>query len=76
MKSKEIRNKSVESLRELLKERRERLRDLRFALSGGKVKNVREIREVKRDIARISTIIKEKENDIKKDVVIKEKNIN
>jgi len=52
------------------------LRDLRFALSGGKVKNVREIREVKRDIARISTIIKEKENDIKKDVVIKEKNIN
>lgn len=73
MKSKEIRNKSVESLRELLKERRERLRDLRFALSGGKVKNVREIREVKRDIARISTIIKEKENDIKKDVVIKEK---
>ena len=66
MKPKEVRNKSIDVLRELLKEKRERLRDLRFSLAGGKVKNVREIREIKRDIARILTIIKEKAKEHKK----------
>jgi len=66
MKPKEVRSKSIDVLRELLKEKRERLRDLRFSLAGGKVKNVREIREIKRDIARILTIIKEKAKEHKK----------
>ena len=66
MKPKEVRSKSIDVLRELLKEKRERLRDLRFSLAGGKVKNVREIREIKRDIAKILTIIKEKAKEHKK----------
>lgn len=40
-----------------LADKRENLRRLRFDLSSGKVKNVRQIRETKKDIARILTLI-------------------
>ena len=39
---------------------RERLRQLRFDLMAGKVKNVREIRAIKKDIARLLTLLKQK----------------
>ena len=42
----------------VLKEKKERLRQLRFDLVAGKVKNVKETRTIKKDIARIETIIK------------------
>ncbi|MCD6500531.1 50S ribosomal protein L29 [bacterium] len=45
-------------LQRTLQELREKLRKLRFDLAAGKVKNVREIRETKKDIARIETILK------------------
>jgi len=61
MRAKEIRQKTIEDLRKLEKELREKLRGLRFDLASGKVKNVREIREIKKDIARILTVIREKE---------------
>jgi len=61
MKAKELRQKTIEDLRKLERELRERLRGLRFDLASGKVKNVRELREVKKDIARILTVIREKE---------------
>jgi len=57
MKSQEMRKKSKTQLQKLLSERREDLRSLRFALVSGKLKNVREIRETKKDIARILTIM-------------------
>jgi len=44
-------------LQKILLEKRERLRNLRFDLAAGKVKNIKEIREVKKDIARILTIL-------------------
>ncbi len=44
-------------LLKVLADDREKLRQFRFDLSAGKVKNVREIREVKKDIARIKTLI-------------------
>jgi large subunit ribosomal protein L29 len=59
MKAAELRKKSKEELKKILKEKRERLQKLRFDLSLGKLKNVREIRQTKKDIARILTIIKE-----------------
>jgi large subunit ribosomal protein L29 len=59
MKAAELRKKSKEELEKILKEKRERLQKLRFDLSLGKLKNVREIRQTKKDIARILTIIKE-----------------
>ena len=47
-------------LQRILREKREKLRELRFNLAAGKVKNVSEIRETKKDIARILTILKQK----------------
>lgn len=60
MKIKELRQKSKEGLEKEAKEKRERLRALRFDLAAGKVKNVREIRQIKKDVARILTLLKEK----------------
>jgi large subunit ribosomal protein L29 len=59
MKITELRQKSKSELQKLLQDSRERLRQLRFDLASGKVKNVREIRELKKDIARILTLLKE-----------------
>ena len=59
MKASELRQKPKEELQKLLSEKGERLRNLMFDLASGKVKNVREIREIKKDIAKILTIINE-----------------
>lgn len=58
MKAKELKQKSKKELEKLLLSDREKLRQLKFDLSAGKVKNVREIRKIKKDIARILTILK------------------
>jgi len=60
MKVREIRQKSEKELQKLLQDSREKLRQLRFDLASGKVKNVREIRQIRKDIARILTILKTK----------------
>lgn len=60
MNIKELKNRSQPELKNILEENREKLRQLRFDLASGKVKNVREIRKTKKDIARISTLIKTK----------------
>lgn len=62
MKITEIKQKPKKELRRILHESQEKLRQLRFDLSAGKVKNVREIRKIKKDIARILTIICQKDN--------------
>ncbi|OIO45735.1 MAG: 50S ribosomal protein L29 [Candidatus Nealsonbacteria bacterium CG_4_10_14_0_8_um_filter_35_10] len=58
MKTEELKKKSKTDLEKLLKEKGERLRTLRFGLASGKIKNTREIRETKKDIARILTVIR------------------
>ena len=63
MKAKELKQKSEKELQRLLQEDREKLRQLRFDLSAGKVKNVREIRKIKKDIARIMTVLGSKNNN-------------
>ena len=70
MKIKEVEKKSEKELSQLLGEKRERLRQLRFTLATGKVKNFREIRSVRKDIARILTVMssKNKEKSIKKNL--------
>ena len=55
---KEIKLKSLAELKSLLAEMREKLRDLRFKLAQDSHKDVREIRGVKKTIARILTLIK------------------
>ncbi len=57
MKASELMPKSLGELQKMLAEYREQLRQLRFDLAAGKVKNIRKIRELKKDIARILTVI-------------------
>lgn len=59
MKIKELRQKNKAELEKELQDNRERLRQLRFDLASGKVKNVREIRRIKKEIARILTLLKQ-----------------
>lgn len=60
MKAKELRERSVKQLQELLFEKRKRLEKLNLDLVLGKLKNYKEINQTKKDIARILTILKEK----------------
>jgi large subunit ribosomal protein L29 len=60
MKAKDLRKKKKEELENLLKEKREKLAKLKLDLSLGKLKNVKEIKETKKDIAKILTVLKEK----------------
>lgn len=59
MKIQELKLKPKAELQKMLVEEREKLRQLRFDLVSGKVKNVRQIREIKKDIARILTLLKQ-----------------
>ena len=61
MKIQELRPKSVKELQKILGENQDRLRDLRFRISQKQVKNIREIRVVKRTIARILMLLKTKQ---------------
>ncbi|MBI2038429.1 MAG: 50S ribosomal protein L29 [Candidatus Nealsonbacteria bacterium] len=58
MKASELKQKSKGELAKILQDDREKLQQLRFDLSAGKVKNVREIRQTKKNIARILTLLK------------------
>ena len=60
MKIKELQQKSQSELQHILIENREKLRQLRFDLASGKVKNVREIRKARKEIAQALTILKQK----------------
>lgn len=59
MKISELRSKTGNELDKFLQENRERLRLLRFDLASGKIKNVREIRRIKKDIAKALTLLKQ-----------------
>ena len=52
---KELKQKSPVELQRLLQEKREQLRDRRFKVAQGQQKDVRELRELKHDIARLLT---------------------
>ena len=60
MKLSDLRQRTESELKKTIEENREKLRDLRFNLASGKVKNVREIRKLRKEIARIITLLKEK----------------
>ncbi len=62
MRAKEIREMSNDALMKLLVERRDDIVNFRLQLATGVVENCRRAREARRDIARIKTIIKERES--------------
>ncbi|MBU4285233.1 50S ribosomal protein L29 [Patescibacteria group bacterium] len=59
MKTKEFKQKTDKELKETLIHLRDNLRELRFNLASGKVKNINEIHRNRRDIARILTLLKQ-----------------
>jgi large subunit ribosomal protein L29 len=59
MKSLELRQKTENELKQILEDRQKALADLKFALASGKVKNIKEVRQARRDIARILTVLQE-----------------
>ena len=62
MKPNEIRDLSAEDIAAQVDELREELLDLRFQAAVGQASNPRRIREAKREIARLLTVAREKEN--------------
>ncbi|HDQ22570.1 MAG TPA: 50S ribosomal protein L29 [Candidatus Uhrbacteria bacterium] len=61
---KELKLKSVSELQRLLAASREKMRDLKFKVSQNQLKNIREIRQIRKKISRILTILKEKQASI------------
>jgi large subunit ribosomal protein L29 len=60
MKAKEFRDRSDDELRKSLSDLEEQLFKLRFQKSTGQIENPIKIREVRRDIARVKTVINER----------------
>ncbi len=61
MKASELRELTMDELREKYRELKEELFNLRFQKAVGQLGNPMRIREVKRTIARIKTVMREKE---------------
>lgn len=62
MKKIALTGKTDADLRELLKEKREHIRSLRFGIAGSKTRNVKEGRTTKKDVARILTELQKRAN--------------
>ena len=62
MKTLELRKKDKKELEKTVETLRKKLSDFRFKFSSGKLKNVKEINNSKKEVARILTIIKEKKD--------------
>lgn len=65
MKVQELRRKDKKELEKMIYDLRKKLSDLRFKFSSNKLKNVKEISNSKKEIARILTIIRS-EGEMKK----------
>ncbi len=60
MEIKELRLKESSELNQVLADARKNLDSLKFKVSQGQLKNIREMRVIKKDIAKILTALKEK----------------
>ena len=63
MKPKELREKTLQELEQKLQSLKEELFNLRYQGKTGRLEKSSFIRSIKRDIARINTIAKEKEDE-------------
>jgi large subunit ribosomal protein L29 len=61
MKAEELRDLSAEALAGKANELQEELFNLRFQLATGQIENVSRIRTIRRDLARVKTIQRERE---------------
>ena len=56
----DTKSKTKEELMTLVKDKREALKNFRFGVSGSRVKNVKEARTTRKEIARALTFLKQK----------------
>ncbi len=61
MKILEIRDLNIEQIKKLIAEKQSQAVKLKFDIAARQLKNHREYRELKKDVARAMTILKEKE---------------
>ncbi|NLJ73431.1 MAG: 50S ribosomal protein L29 [Firmicutes bacterium] len=66
MKAKEVRELSTSELEQKLEELKEELFNLRFQLATGQLDNPMRIREVRKNIARVKTVMRERVLDIQR----------
>ena len=66
MKASEMRDMTLDELRSQIKEAQERLMNLRMSVAVGRLDNPSSIRHLKRDIARLKTVLREHELNIRK----------
>tara|TARA_B100001964_G_scaffold202768_1_gene231332 strand:- start:157 stop:342 length:186 start_codon:yes stop_codon:yes gene_type:complete len=59
MKIKDLKKLEIKDLNEKLTKLRNKSRELRFSIANNQLKNVRELRVVKKDIAKILTVLNE-----------------
>jgi large subunit ribosomal protein L29 len=64
MKAKELRDKSVNELNQSVVDLKTELFNLRFQLATGELDNPMRINKVKKDIARVKTILRERELNV------------
>ena len=62
LKANELRDMNIQDLKDKLLSQKKELFNLRFQLATGQLENQIQIRNVRRDIARINTIITEKQS--------------
>jgi len=60
IKAKELKQKSQDELKMMLKENREKVRSLRFDLASKKLKKTNELGEVRKSTAQILTVLNKK----------------
>jgi len=60
MKAKDLQKKPEKDLLKMLADEKTKLQQLRFDLPSGKIKNVREIRKLRREVARILTLLQQR----------------
>ena len=60
MKIRELRSKSPEELKDMFEDMTQKLRELNFKLASEQLKNVREVRDLKKSIAQIKTLINQR----------------
>ena len=63
MKIREIKEMTAKQITEKLSELRAQVRDIRFKVASQQAKNVRELRNNKKTIARLLTVLRTKENE-------------
>jgi large subunit ribosomal protein L29 len=66
VKAKELRDMTVEELQKKMNDTKDELFRLRFQLATGQLDNAMRIKEVRRNIARVKTVIREREIGIKR----------